>query len=240
MIDVHRSLTAALAAAVLALPALALPAAAQQGRVRPQITVTGEAIVSIAPDMAQLRAGVTTDAKTAQDAAQANAKAMAAVMAAIQGTGIAERDVQTARYTIHPVYDTGKQARDRITGFQAVNSVLIKVRQPDQTGEIIDKLFAAGANTVGGIDFTVTDPSKALDQARGEAVADARRKAKLYAGAAGVELGGVVTITEQSAGMQPPPMMMMRAAAPAAPETPVSPGERQFHVSVSVTYDLNR
>jgi uncharacterized protein YggE len=153
----------------------------------------------------------------------------------VRAIGIADRDVQTSRYMIHPVYDS-RRPPNRIVGFQAANSLQIKVRQLDKLGEIVDRLVAAGANTMSGVEFIVSDPSKLLDDARTQAFADARRKAQLYAAAAGVTLGPAITITEQSAGMQFAPVMAR--AAPAAAETPIAPGERTLRVSVSVSFEL--
>jgi uncharacterized protein YggE len=219
--------------------ALAVPAGAQDVPQRPQIRVSGEGTVSIEPDVAQLRAGVTTDAKTARDAAEANSRAMSAVMTAVKALGITERDVQTSRYAIQPIYEQhGQPGRNRISGFQATNSLTLKLRQLDRVGEVIDRLTAAGANTLGGVEFIVSDPSKHLDEARAQAVADARRKAELYAKAAGVTLGQPFSIIEQSANMHNPPMMMARSAT--APETPIAAGERTLRVSVSVGFDLQR
>jgi uncharacterized protein YggE len=224
---------AALALAVIV--AAALPGRAQEAARR--ITVSGEATVSVEPDLASLRAGVISDAKTARDALDANSKAMNAVMTAVRAIGIPDRDLQTARYAIQPIYDPGRPARDRINGFQATNSLLIKVRAFDKLGEIIDRAVAAGANTVGSVEFIVTEPSKFLDEARKQAIADARRKAALYAAAADVVLGRALIITEQSSGLEPAPLVMLRSSA-AAPETPIIPGERSLHVSVNVSFEL--
>ncbi len=227
------------AAALAVLIAAAVPAAAQQAEPsRPRITVTGEATVSVEPDIAQIRAGVTSDAKTAREAAEINAKAMTAVMAAVKNLGIGERDVQTSRYSIQPTYESGPQARNRLTGFQATNSVLIKVRQIDKIDDLIDTLIAAGANTMGGIELLVSEPSKHLDEARREAVADARRKAELYAGAAGVKLGAALEIVEQSASVPFQPGLMARSAA--APATPIAAGERTLRVTLGVSYEIRK
>jgi uncharacterized protein YggE len=224
------------AIALLLLLGAVSPAVAQE--TRPQVTLTGVGTVSVEPDLALLRAGVTTDAKTARDAAEANSRAMNAVMTAARALGIAEQDIQTSRYAIQPIYEqAGQPGRNRITGFQAVNSLTLKLRQLDRVGEVIDRLTTAGANTLGGVEFIVSEPSKLLDEAREGAIADARRKAELYAKAAGVELGRPFSIIEQSGGMQNPPMMMRVAAAS---ETPIAPGERTLRISVSVSFDLLR
>jgi uncharacterized protein YggE len=150
--------------------------------------------------------------------------------------GIAAKDIQTSRYAIQAVFDQNRP-RERITGFRAINTALIKIRDLDRSGEVIDRLTAAGANTVGGIDFLVSDPSKALDAARTEAIKDAQRKADIYARAAGVAVGRPNSIVEQSLSSMPSPVAFR---AGAATETPVAAGEISLRVSVTVSFDLQR
>jgi uncharacterized protein YggE len=99
---------------------------------------------------------------------------------------------------------------------------------------VLDRAIAAGANEMSGIEFVVSEQSKLLDQARDDAIADARRKAELYAKAAGAKLGGVVSISEEGpAPPQPRPMQAVRAGA-----VPVAPGEQTLRATVSVSYEL--
>jgi uncharacterized protein len=214
----------------------ALPAAAQPDTLPHLITVTGEGEVAVVPDLAIIGAGVTTTGKTAREASEANAKMMTAVMAALKNAGIAEQDVQTARLSLHPVRDN-KSNELRITGFQASNQVTVKLRDVAKTAEAIDRLVAAGANDISGIQFVVSAPSKRLDEARAAAIADARRKAEIYAKAANLILGAAVSITEEGS-VAPVPVMMRAAKAETA--TPVSPGEQIQRISVSVSYELQR
>jgi uncharacterized protein YggE len=215
----------------------ALPAAAQPEKLPHLITVTGEGEVAIVPDLAIIGAGVTTTGKTAREASESNAKMMTAVMAALKAAGIAEQDVQTARLSLHPVRDN-KTNELRITGFQASNQVTVRLRDVAKTADAIDRVVAAGANDISGIQFVVSSPSKPLDDAREKAIADARRKAEVYAKAANVLLGAAVSITEEGSAMPGP--IMMRQARPEAASTPVSPGEQIQRISVSVSYELQR
>jgi uncharacterized protein len=215
----------------------ALPAAAQPDKLPQLITVTGEGEVAVVPDLAILGAGVTTTGKTAREASESNAKMMTAVMAALKNAGIAEQDVQTARLSLHPVRDN-KSNELRISGFQASNQVTVKLRDVAKIAEAIDRLVAAGANDIAGIQFVVSSPSKPLDEARVAAIADARRKAEVYAKAANVLLGAAVSITEEGNALPGP--IMMRQARPEAASTPVSPGEQIQRISVSVSYELTR
>jgi len=162
------------------------------------VTVTGEATVSVPPDTAVIRIGVSSLEKTAREAGEANAKQMTAVLAAIKASGIAERDIQTSRLSLQPQYDPNKGGT-RLTGFQANNQVTIRIRDIDSLPTVLDRAIAAGANEMSGIEFVVSEQSKLLDQARDEAIADARRKAELYAKAAGAKLGQVISISTDTA-----------------------------------------
>jgi hypothetical protein len=197
------------------------------------VTVTGEATVAIAPDAAVIRIGVTSQEKTAREASDANAKQMTAVLAAIKDTGIAERDIQTSRLSLQPQYDPGKSGNARLTGFQANNQVTVRIRDIDKLATVLDRAIAAGANEMSGIEFVVSEQSKMLDQAREDAIADARRKAELFAKAAGARLGNVVSISEEGSAPQPRPMQAMRAGA-----VPIAPGEQTLRAMVTVSYEL--
>jgi uncharacterized protein YggE len=227
------------AAALSAAPAFAQapqPQAAPEAR----IVVGGEGSVTVAPDYALIRGGVVTKAKTAGEAVDANAKLMAAVIAALTNAGVARTDIQTAQFSLQPVYALPQPGSEqKLTGFSASNQLAIKIRQIDKIGDTLDRLVAAGATDVGNVAFQHSDLSKALDQARDAAVADARRKAELYAHAAGLTLGTVAWITE-SGGYAPPPVFA-RAIAPsamAAAPTPIMSGEDTLHVQITVGFDV--
>ncbi len=196
------------------------------------VTVNGEATVSVAPDVAVIRIGVTSQGKTAREASDANAQKMTTVLAAIKGGGISDKDVQTSRLTLQPQYDPNKGGAARLTGFQVTNQVTVKIRDIDKLAGVLDKAIGAGANEMSGIEFVVSEQSKLLDQARDEAIADARRKAELYAKAAGAKLGSVVAIAEEGA-TPPRPIAALRAAS-----VPVAPGERELRAMVTVSYEL--
>jgi uncharacterized protein len=198
------------------------------------VTVTGEATVGVAPDTAIIRIGVSSQEKTAREAGEANARQMTSVLAAIKTSGIAERDIQTSRLSLQPQYDPNKGGTPRLTGFQANNQVTVRIRDIDSLPTVLDRAIGAGANEMSGIEFVVSEQSKLLDQARDDAIVDARRKAELYAKAAGANLGHVVSISEEGpAPPQPRPMQAMRAGA-----VPVAPGEQTLRAIVSVSYEL--
>ena len=217
-----------LVAAVALLPAFAIAA----DRL---VTVSGEGSVAAAPDMAIIRIGASSDSKTAREASETNAKQMSAVLATIKAAGIADADVQTSRLSLQPQYDTSKPGAARLTGFQASNEVTVKIRDIGKLPAVVDHAIGAGANEMSGIEFVLSDRSKLLDEARGEAIADAHRKAEIYARAAGAKVGHVASISESGAMHEPVAMRALRAGA-----APVAPGEQTLRVHVTVSYELTQ
>jgi uncharacterized protein YggE len=204
----------------------------------PAISVTGEANVSVAPDQAQIDAGVTSDAKTAREASDAINAAMGKVLLALKGAGIEEKDYQTSRLSLQPQFATSSKANERAPGivsFRASNRVTVKMRDVTKVANVIDVLVGAGANDIGGIHFSVTQASKHLDEAREKAIADARRKAEIYAKAAGVTLGEPISISEEGA---PTPVFRSKVAAPMAAGAQVAPGEETLSVTVGVSWAI--
>jgi uncharacterized protein YggE len=216
---------------------LVAPAEAQQPPSdRPaNIVVSGEGTVSVAPDNAELTAGVTTKAKIAKEAADANSKLMTAVIAALVDAGIAKKDIQTSQFSVQPIYTNQSNTEPKLTGFSASNQVTVTIRQIDKVSEIADRLVSAGATNIGNLAFLHSDTSKLLDQAREAAVADARRKAELYARAAGVTLGRVVLINENSASI---PFAKMVRSAVAFDRAPIASGEDTLRVDITVGFDI--
>jgi uncharacterized protein YggE len=226
-----------LAAAIGASAVLAAPALAQTD-FPPAITVSGEATVSVAPDLAQVEAGVTSDAKTAREASEANNAAMGKLLMALKAAGIDAKDIQTSRLSLLPQSAPNRSTTNTIVGYRASNQVTVRLRDVAKVASTIDLLVGAGANDIGGINFMVSQASKLLDDAREQAVADARRKADIYAKAAGVTLGAPLSISEEGS---PGPVFRgrMMAAAPMA-TTPVAQGEQTLSVTVSVSWAIKQ
>jgi len=224
-----------LAAAIAAGTLIAAPALAQT--VPPaMISVTGEATVSVPPDLAQIDAGVTSEAKTAREASDANNAAMGKVLLALKGAGIEEKDYQTSRLSLQPESAPNRPGGPAtIVGYRASNRVTVRLHDVSKVASVIDMLVAAGANDIGGINFTVSQASKLLDDAREQAIADARRKAEIYAKATGVTLGAPLSISE---GGTPVPIPYRRMAAGMAPSAPVAQGEETLQVTVAVSWAI--
>lgn len=226
---------------LLALPLLLSTALAGQAETPPRtITVTGEAQVQAAPDMATITLGVVNQARTAQAAMAATSEATAAMLDVLAGAGIAPRDMQTSDLGLDPQWDHSRSSNGQppvVVGFVARNTVSVRVRELDGLGTVLDAVLKAGANSFRGLQFGLQDPDPLMDEARRKAVANARHKAELYAEAAGVALGPVQRISENGGGAQPVQMEMMDMARASVP---IAQGEVGLNARVTVVYTLEQ
>ena len=221
---------------------IALPGLARADSAPPRIIVTGEGEAAITPDIALLSLTVMREAKSAREALDANNNAMAAVISAMQSFGIEERDLQTAGIRIEPRYNYTNQPdgtqEAELVAYQVSNTLSVRVRDLAKTGEILDRSVSLGVNQGGGITFTNDDPSQALTEARRKAVADAMAKARTLSEAAGVELGRVLEIADVAYAPPPQPLMSRAKSFDAMEAVPVQPGENEYTIQVSVTFEL--
>lgn len=218
--------------------ALATPVLAEESATVRTITVTGSAEAHTAPDRAAVSVGVEARGKTAAEALAGNAQAMTAVFAALDAAGIERAAVQTTQFGLSPVYEPYQEGSDQppaVVAYDATNGLNVTVTAIDTLGSVIDALAAAGANRFDGVTFDVADPRAALDKARDAAVADARNRAEIYARAAGVALGPVLSISEQQGTSSPVPM---RAEMVKSAPTPIAPGTVTLSTEVQVVYGI--
>jgi uncharacterized protein YggE len=202
--------------------------------------------MTASPDMAILNLSVLREAKTAREAMTANNEAMAKVLEAMKKAGIEDRDLQTGGINIQPRYvypdDKNGLKEPSITRYTVSNSLTVRVRDLAKVGNVLDESVTLGVNQGGDLSFVNDNPAATINEARKRAVADAIAKAKTLADAAGVGIGRVVEINEQS--RPPMPMPIARAQyktmAAAAPEdaVPVAAGENSYNVSVNVVFEI--
>ena len=222
---------------------LAMPAATYAADVRaPHITVSGEGHAALAPDMAILTMTVMRQSETARAALDADNTAMQNVIDAMKEGGVAAKDLQTAGLSIQPqlVYpkDASGNQQVKIVGYQVSNTLTARVRDLKKLGSLIDQSVTLGVNQGGSITFTNDDPSAALDEARRKAVADAIAKAHTLTDAAGIKLGPIIEIAEQSGNRQPVPFEAKSRMAVAA--VPVETGENTYNVGVTITFGIGQ
>ncbi len=205
------------------------------------LSVSAQADARRVPDVATISTGVVTQALEANAAMRANAVQMDKVMGAIKAAGIAERDIQTSGINLNPQYKYVENQNPTITGYQASNTVSLKVRDLAKLGKVLDALVASGANQVNGPSFEVDQPEPAYNEARRGALEKAQVRAAMYAKALGLRVRRIVSISE-GGGFRPPgpvPMMAM-ARGKAEADTAVSPGETTLGVNLDVVFELGR
>lgn len=206
------------------------------------ITMEGQGSVSVSPDMAVITARVVSTAKTADAALSENSAALSRIIAAVKKQEIEPRDIHTSGFGIFPRYKTASSSsggQRAIVGYEVRNGIEVNVREIGSLSDLLTLVVNNGANSVDGIRFEVSDPDEKLDEARKKAVEDARHKAEVFAEAAGVDLGGIVSIAET--GTQMPRPVMMRAEAKALPGSspvPVETGEQTIGANVTIQWAL--
>lgn len=201
------------------------------------VTVSAEGSVSARPDIAHIQSGVVTEAATAAAALSKNSSTMTHLTIGLKASGIADGDIKTTSFNVAPRF---VHARDgsapAIDGYRVTNDVHVIVRNISKVGELLDRLVALGANQIGGLSFDVAKADALRDEARKLAIANARRRAELYAAAAGASLGPVISILEETVHMVPRGPMLARA--PAADSVPISEGTQQVEARVTVSWEL--
>ena len=232
----------ALAALMATAGLAALPAAAQTAATVSAdgtlLSISTRAEASRAPDIASISAGVVTQAADGNTAMRQNAEQMTRVLAAIKAAGIPDKDVQTSGIHLNPQYQYADNQPPKIAGYQASNSVSLKVRDLSRLGKALDALAAQGANQINGPSFGIDDPEPLYAQARLDALKQAQARADTYAKALGLKVRRIVSISEGSTGgIRPVPMLAMAKMADAE-STPVAIGETSVSVNLDMAFEL--
>lgn len=203
-------------------------------------TVTGVGKTTITPNIALVTVGVTAQGQSVKGAQKDLNTKMDAISKSIKQLGVDTKDIKTSNYSINPRYDY-QSSLQRIVGYDANSSLTIKVRDMDKATSVVDVSTANGANQIGGISFDVDDRSKAENEARTLAVADAKSKAEIASKTAGFTLGKIVNYSEGSNTQPPRPMMLKTMAAGAenqAVPTTIEPGSTEISLQVTLSYQL--
>jgi uncharacterized protein YggE len=223
----------ALAAAIHALA----PARAGDEPMQRSVTVSATARVAAEPDIAHVTAGVTKEADTAREALDRDTEAMAGVVAGLKAAGIDAKDIATSSFNVEPRYSNPREgSAPAITGYRVSNQVHVTVRDLARAGEVLDRLVSLGANDMGGLSFEVSRAETLRDEARRQAMANALRRARLFAEAAGAKVGEVLSISEDVSTPPVRPVPMARAAR--AEMVPIEPGTQELEARVTATWAL--
>lgn len=215
----------------------------------PVLTVSGSGEARVAPDLATVRLGVIAQAATARAAQEQVSRAASGVLAAIRSLGIKDEDIQTSGLSLSPLYSQGRPGTEeesrapRITGYQANNSVTVRIEDLTKVGPVIDAGLSAGANTLDGVELGLRNDEAARAQALADAAGKARAKAQTLAKALGLTLGNILEVAEGGVSVIPQPYPRYgRAMAELsiAADTPVSAGQVGVQASVTIRYRISQ
>ncbi len=216
-----------------------------------EIYVTGEGKAVVKPDIAMINFGVTSEAPKSQDAVSKNSQKMNAVIQSVKDLGVEEKDIKTVSYNLYPIYGSDRGIpsplyypinENKITGYRLDQQVEVKIRNLDKINEIIDKATTSGANTVSSPQFTVDDIEKVREEARLNAINQAKEKAMVLASQSGLKIDKLINISEGGYGY---PMYGMEAvgamakdSVSATPAPQIEPGQSEISVNVTLTYRI--
>lgn len=236
-----------LSALLMILLFLGSTAAAQEPAGRPErmpptIRVTGEAVVTVKPDQAQIDIGVLTQAQTSQAASSENAKKLDAVLPELRAALGPSARIETVSYNLQPNYQYPRDGgRPTITGYTASNLVRVTLQDLTAVGKAIDVTTRSGANQIHRLQFMLKDEEAARATALREAAAKARTKAEALAEALGVKVLRLLSVVEGGASVQPVrDVMLMNRAAEASAPTQVMPSLIEVHGTVTLTVEISQ
>lgn len=230
------------AMAFAAAAVFAAPAMAQSETRGTLLSINAQGVSEAAPDMATITVGVLVSGRTAREAQAENSRQMQALIGALREQSLDDRDIQTASISVRPQF-ARRDNRRAISGYQASNSVRVRVRDLAATGRILDVVAAAGGDTASGVTLSFQDPAAQFDIARANAVAEARRRADLYARAFGLRVHRLIAVSEPGAEQLALTAtlttdQLLNELPQIIPATPISPGEIETRVSVNATFEL--
>ena len=205
------------------------------------ITVVGIGKASGTPDVANINVGVETQAASVQQAVDDNKAKMTKLLDALKSLDIADKDIRTSNYGVYTQQQPNPEGKSGVgpTSYHVNNQVNVIVRDVAKLGDVLDKVVAAGANNIYGVNFSVADTSKLEDDARAKAIADAKDRATSLAQLAGVTLGEVVNVSEVIGGPGPVYSVMDSAKMGlGGGGAPIQPGELEVNMSVQVTFAI--
>jgi uncharacterized protein YggE len=203
------------------------------------ITVSGTGKITYFPDVGYITVGVSTEDKTAAEAWNKNGEIVKKLFEALKALGVEDKDMKTSNINVSPKYVHPKDQEAILVGYTATYDLSVTVRDLKAMGKILDAMVANGANRHMNIAFGAKDTEKLLDEARKKAVAEARKKADIYATGAGASLGQVVEISEGNYNARPIFREYQHLAVEAGKDLPIAAGEQEMSVTVTLTYALN-
>jgi len=211
-----------------------------------QIYVYGTGEVYAKPDLALSTLSVITEAKTVDEAVSKNAEDMNEIIKLVKSQGVEEKDIKTTSFNIYPLYEyedggTYYSGKRTLVGYEVSQSLEVKIRDLEKVGEIVQGATEAGANQVGSLQFTIDKQEEFENQAREEAITEAKEKAKELASQLGVKLVRITNFSESNSasyryGLGGGEESASKNSSSIVPE--FQTGENKIEVSVTITYEI--
>lgn len=201
------------------------------------LSVEAEGVAKARPDLMLLTAGVVTTGATAQNAVAENNRQLAAMLAAVRTAGIEASDIRTTNFSVKPRFAGDDREDAVITGYVASNQVEIRFRDLSRADALITTLFAAGANSVGGPRFGLSDAVSTTRSAERAALAAARVEAENYASALGMRIARVLRVSDRQFSTDRWSDAIVVTGSRVQP-TPIEPGEIEVEAKVFVDFAL--
>lgn len=232
-IEMRKFLTIVAATLMLALPVQA------DDNGRAQLTVTGQGVAEVIPDMAWITLGVSAEAPDAGDTMDKVAAVTGDMLTLLAQEGVEPRDVQSSQINLSPRYNYNRNndGPPKLVGFLARATLTVRVLELEKLGQVMTAVTGVGANEIHGLRFDIQDRSGAQDDARKAAVADAKHRAEVLAGAAGLSLGPVILMSEGGS-TNIAPVMNAMAMERASADMPIAAGELEIRSSVTMVFQL--
>ncbi len=202
------------------------------------LTVNGDGAATADPDIADIRLGVETVEEDPTVAIDDNTVAMTSVIDALIDLGIADDDIKTLSFTmwVEQIYDLDGPTDE--FRYHVNNQISVRVRDIEMTGDVLGGALAAGANSAGGVSFTVEDTAALEQAARDAAVDNAIAKAEQLADRLGLTLGDARQVSEFSSGLPQPAVTARALKAEVGGGVPITPGDFTVNVSVTIVFDF--
>lgn len=210
---------------------------------RDTITITGEGKVTAVPDIGQITVTIQTEKKDVKDAQEENISQFNELVKALKKEGIDEKDLKTTNYSVSPRYDWDEGERT-LKGYEVRQSLQVKIRDLDNSGDVISIASQNGVNQVSGLNFTIDEPEEYRQEAREEALENAREKAESLAKLMGVSLGKVVSFSENASGGYPSPVyretfaLAEKDAGGGVPAPDFEVGSEEITINATIVYEI--
>jgi uncharacterized protein YggE len=206
--------------------------------------VSGSATDKVNTDLVSISIGVQSTNESVTDAAVSNSKIANEIITSLRDNGVKENEISTSQYTIQPNFNFTESGNSVKTGFTVSNILTVQSSNLDNISSWIDSAVTAGANTINGVEFRVSDTllERAKNSLIEQAIINAKQNADIASSAIGSTIVGIKSISVNTDGFNPVPFgnqMMQKSFASAAFPTPIIPGEQEVSVIVHITYLLN-